>query len=166
MSDNRQRVNERIRFSPVMVIRDGAQLGIMPTFEALKIAREAGLDLVEVSPDARPPVCLIADYGKLQYEKTKKQKHQKQPKMKEMRLRPNIGEHDLKVKTDAIRKFLEQGDSVQVHIRFTGREIQRKNLGQKLLSDILARLSDVGTTKGIPCMRGWQLNCLIEPKKK
>jgi translation initiation factor IF-3 len=86
--------------------------------------------------------------------------------MKEVRLRPNIGAHDLKVKVDAIRKFLEQGDSVQVHVRFAGREIQRKNLGQELLSDILARLSDVGTTKGTPSMRGWQLNCLIEPKKK
>jgi translation initiation factor IF-3 len=120
------RMNEQIRISPIRLIgADGEQHGIVPTSQALDMAREAGLDLVEVSATERPPVCKIMDYGKHKYAQSKKT-HQKthQQKLKEIRVRPKTGEHDIETKVQQARKFLEHNDKVQVNVLFRGRELQ------------------------------------------
>ncbi len=126
-ADRGQRINEQIRISPVRVIAaDGAMLGVMPTGKAMEQAREQGLDLVEVAPNERPPVCKIMDYGKFKYEQKKRTSKQKthQVQVKEIRVRPKTGDHDIEVKVKRAREFLEHKDKVLVNVLFRGRELR------------------------------------------
>lgn len=163
------RINERIRISPVMVVRDGSNLGVMSTAEALRTAKDDGLDLVEISPNSRPPVCRIMDYGKFKYEKNIKEKQQrknaKSSQPKEVRLRPVTQDHDLDTKTRAIKGFLEDGHSVQIKIKFKAREITHKELGFSVVHAIVDKLAGIGQLKGKPSLMGKWLNCVIEPTK-
>ena len=141
-----QRVNEMIRVREVRLIDDeGNQKGIVPTLEALKLAKEKDLDLVEVSPNANPPVCKILDYGKYRFEQEKKlrdaKKNQKVLKLKEIRMQPKIGSGDLDTKAKHIQEFLDEGDKVKVTIRFRGRELAHTELGYEVLNEVLKRLT-------------------------
>lgn len=151
-----QRLNDQIRISPVRVIdQDGEQLGVIPTAEALKLAMEANLDLVEVASDAKPPVCRIMDYGKLKYErkkKTSKNTKQHQVHLKEIRMRPKIGKHDIEFKLKSARKFLEQKDKVKFNIMFRGRENAHHELGRTILGEIQEQLSDLAKVEQAPSM--------------
>ena len=162
------RVNDQIRCPVVMVIQEGQNLGTFATDEAKKIAREAGLDLVEISPQSKPPVCRIMDFGKFKYEQgikdKEKKKNQKQNLDKEIRLSPLIGENDLLIKVNHAREFLEKGMRVKFSLQYKGRLIVHKDLGTKVIEKIIKTLADVGTTS-TPRFEGKYLNCVIEPKK-
>src|SRR5215469_3130038 len=150
---DRQRVNERIRVPQVRVItEEGEQLGIMSTSEALDKARQAGLDLVEVASDSRPPVCRIMDYGKYRYQQKKRlnkvQVHQS--KLKEVWLHPKTGEHDLLVKVNKAREFLMNKDKVQVVVKFRGRENAHIEEGSKVLYRMIEMLEDIGKIESPP----------------
>ncbi len=135
--------------------------GVVKTQDALKIAKEAGLDLVEISPNASPPVCKILDYGKHKYEQQKKaleaRKNQKTVDVKEVRIRPAIGEHDYNVKIRNARRFLENGDKVKVTMRFRGREMAHQNIGMDLLTRMQEELADVGKVDLYPKKEGRQI---------
>lgn len=165
------RINEKIKFSPVRVIgADGQPIGVIPTHKALAIARSVDLDLVEVAPQARPPVCHIMDYGKFRYEQGLKEKKQKQSQrtaqIKEVRLGPSIGSHDLDTKIRAIHKFLLSGHKVQVRIQFRKRENAHRDLGFIVINDIIDRSVDLGEPKVAPKFEGRLLICILEPKAK
>jgi len=167
------RVNRQIRAKEVRLIdQDGKQIGIVPLQEALRIAEERGLDLVEIVPNANPPVCKLLDYGKFLYELKKKEKEarkkQKEHSMevKDMNLSLRIDEHDLRVKLKHMREFLEDGDKVRVRIRFRGRESAHPELGDKLVSKIVEELSDCGQLEGPPKKEGNFLTFSLLPKKK
>ena len=151
-----------------MVAADGKQVGILSVHEALKMAEEQGVDLVEVAPNANPPVCRLMDFGKYKYELKKQAgaKRQKVQLVKEVKFRPNIGEHDLDVKVNHIREFLQDGDKVKIRIFFRGREITHSELGKGLADKILARISDVGAIDSPPKFEGKNLITVISPKKK
>ena len=141
-------INEQIRDREVRLIgADGAQLGIMSSREAMRLAEEAGLDLVKIAPTAKPPVCKIVDYGKFKYEQVRKEKEarkkQRTIEIKEIRLSPNIDTNDLNTKINAARKFLSKGDKVKVTLRFRGREIAHMNSSKHILDDFAAALSDI-----------------------
>ena len=157
------RVNEQIRISPIMVIQDGANLGAIPTRKALVMAKQQGLDLVEVAPDSRPPVCRIMDYGKFKYEKGKKQKSSIAPQMKEIRLSPRIGDHDVDTKIKAMRKFLAANHKVQLKLRFKKRENAHKDLGFTVIKRIIEEVSDIGQPQRPPVLAGNQITCVVEP---
>lgn len=164
-----QRVNERIRTREVRLIApDGSQLGILPTYEALKIAREQELDLVEVAPKARPPVCKIMDYNKWRYEQQKKQKEarkrQKVQDVKEVKMRPGIDDHDFYVKARACKRFLENGDKVKATIMFRGRELAHVGLGQKVLERLLETVKDICHVERAPRMEGRNMTMFLTPK--
>ncbi len=150
-----------------MVDESGKQLGIMTPSEALRLARERDLDLVEVAPKADPPVCRLVDYGKYQYEQTKRQrqarKAQKQVEVKEIRLRPKTSEHDTEVRVRQARKFLESGAKVKVRLRFRGREIQHSDVALKIMEDFAAQLADVGHVEIRPNMEGRSLLMILAP---
>ncbi|MCK9458329.1 MAG: translation initiation factor IF-3 [Proteobacteria bacterium] len=164
------RVNRQIRFSPVMVILGEEKLGTMPTSQALEIAVREGLDLVEVAPNARPPVCKIMDYGKFRYEqsiKEKKSKSQtKAQQLKEIRLRPSIATHDLDVKINSAQRFLEAGNRVQLMVRFKGAENAHKDLGFSLMQKMIDSLVSCGKPLSTPRLEGKGVSCIIEPMKK
>src|SRR5215213_1144498 len=135
-------MNEQIRITPIRLIgAEGEQHGIVPTQQALEMAREAGLDLVEVASGERPPVCKIMDYGKFKYAQSKKA-HQKthQQKLKEIRVRPKTGDHDVQTKINQARQFLEHNDKVQVNVLFRGREMQHIEEGQRVMGTIMEGL--------------------------
>jgi len=160
-------MNEQIRISPIRLIgAAGEQLGIVPTAQAMEMAREAGLDLVEVAPTDRPPVCKIMDYGKHRYEQSRKQHKQKthQQKLKEIRVRPKTGEHDVDTKINQARKFLEHKDKVQVNVLFRGREIQHIEEGRRIIIGILEKLADIAKVEKHPSMEGKRLTALLAPK--
>jgi len=141
-------INEQIRDKEVRVIgENGEQLGIMSPRDAMKLAEEAGLDLVKIAPTAKPPVCKIVDYGKYRYELARKEKEarkkQKIVEIKEIRLSPNIDTNDLNTKINAARKFLEKGNKVKVTLRFRGREMAHMNASKHILDDFAESLSDV-----------------------
>jgi len=163
------RMNERIRVPQVRVVKDGEQLGVMPTDKARSLAFEAGLDLVEIVPDARPPVCHILDYAKKRYEDGIKEKEarkkQKQSEQKEIKLRPGIQENDVETKAKNARRFLEEGKAVQFTLQFRRRELNHKDVGQKVMQTIIAALEDVGTPEKMPKMEGDRLCCRMLPKK-
>ena len=143
-------INEQIRDKEVRVIgADGEQLGIMSPKDAMKLAEEAGLDLVKIAPTAKPPVCKIVDYGKYRYEMARKEKEakkkQKTVEIKEIRLSPNIDTNDLNTKINAARKFLEKGNKVKVTLRFRGREMAHMNASKHILDDFAESLSDIAT---------------------
>jgi len=145
---------------------NGEQVGVVPTSQALERAREANLDLVEVAPDERPPVCRILDYGKLRYENSLKGGKSKvrQQKLKEIRVRPKTGEHDVETKVNQARKFLEHNDKVLVNVIFRGREMQHQEEGRRVLDQVLEKLADVGKVERAPSMDGRRMTVLISPK--
>lgn len=163
------RLNEQIRLSPIRLVgAAGEQLGIVPTAQALEMAREAGLDLVEVAASERPPVCKILDYSKMRF--TNSQKNNKagkvrQQKTKEIRVRPKTGDHDVDTKVTQARKFLEHNDKVQVTVNFRGREMQYQQEGRKVLDAVIEKLSDVGKIESAPRMDGKKMTVLIMPIK-
>ncbi len=148
---------------------DGKQLGIMPLRQALALAEERGLDLVEVAPNANPPVCRLLDYGKYMYELQKKareaKKAQKQIEVKEIRLRPRIGEHDLEFKLRDARRFLSKGHKVRFRVQFRGREVQHQDVARNLLDQVVETLEDVGVVEVRPKMEGRIMTMVMAPKK-
>lgn len=168
---DRFRVNNRIRAPQVRLIdEEGAQLGIVSLREALTLAEQRGLDLMEVAPNAVPPVCRIVDYGKFRYEQTKKdreaRKNQKQAELKEVRLKPKTDDHDLDVKAKQARKFLLAGDKVKFTVRFRGREIFHPDIGREMLEQMAEDLRDVATVEQRPLMEGRALSLLLAPNAK
>ncbi len=165
------RTNEAIRVREVRLIgSDGEQLGIVPTLEALKMAREKELDLVEVAPQAKPPVCKLLDYGKYKFEQEKNaresRKKQKLLKLKEVRMQPKIETHDLEFKTKHIQDFLEQGSKVKVTIRFRGRELAHTELGKVVLDRILEMLETPYSVDRKPAMEGRFMSMILSPSGK
>lgn len=153
-----------------MVSEDGEQLGIVPIKEALQIAIDKGVDLVEVAPSAKPPVCRIMDYGKFKFEQNKRDKEarkkQKIITIKEVKMRPNIEEHDFQVKAKNARKFLTAGDKLKFTIMFRGREITHPELGQKLCQKFAAELADVSTVEKMPKVEGKNMVMILLPKNE
>ena len=165
------RVNEMIRVREDRLIDDeGNQKGIVPTLEALKLAKEKDLDLVEVSPNANPPVCKILDYGKYRFEQEKKlrdaKKNQKVLKLKEIRMQPKIGSGDLDTKAKHVQEFLDEGDKVKVTIRFRGRELAHTELGYDVLKEVLKRLTSAYVVEKQPAMDGKTMSMTISAKAK
>ncbi|MBN2561652.1 MAG: translation initiation factor IF-3 [Phycisphaerae bacterium] len=160
-------MNEQIRLSPVRLIdADGVQRDIMPTSDALAMAREAGLDLVEVSPNERPPVCKIMDYGKQKYlqSKKQKQKHHEQ-RLKELRIRPKTDPHDKEIKISRARRFLESGDRVQFTMMFRGRERLHREVGLRIFDEIVSLLQDVSKIERHARMLGRRMTMVLVPLK-
>jgi translation initiation factor IF-3 len=165
------RVNERIRVPQVRVIGDdGAQVGVLPVREALMLAQSKGLDLVEVSPTARPPVCRIMDYGKFKYEQNRRarkaRKKQHQMQLKEIKMRPKIEGHDYNFKLQHAREFLEGRDKVKLTVTFRGREIAHQDIGHRLIQKVIAALSDISTVESSPRSEGRTLTSVLMPKQK
>jgi translation initiation factor IF-3 len=163
------RVNHQINVPNVRLVReDGSMVGVVTTREAISMATDAGLDLVEVSPNAEPPVCKILDLGKFKYEEQKRKnearKKQKVIEVKEIKLRPGIDIHDYEVKMRAIHRFLEEGDKVKVTMRFRGREMAHQELGVKVLDRVKADLDEIAKVESQPKMEGRQMIMVISPK--
>jgi translation initiation factor IF-3 len=164
------RTNERIRAREIRVIDDeGKQIGILPPYEALKMAREKNLDLVEISPTAQPPVCRIMDYGKYLYQQEKKEreakKHQKQIVVKEVKFRINVDDHDYETKKNHVLRFLDEGDKVKATIFFRGREMTRTNLGRQILERLIKDVQDKSIVEFRPRQEGNTLHAILAPKK-
>lgn len=153
-----------------LIDENGVQMGIVPLREALGLAEERGLDLMEVAPNAVPPVCRVVDYGKFRYEQTKKdreaRKHQKQAELKEVRLKPKTDDHDLDVKAKQARKFLLGGDKVKFTVRFRGREIFHPDIGREMLEQMAEELRDVAIVEQKPLMEGRALSLMLAPNAK
>jgi len=167
--DDRVRINERIRVREIRVIDDtGQQLGIMPPPQALALARSKGLDLVEISPTAMPPVCRIMDFGKYQYEQQKRaraaKKHQKVIEVKEIKFRPKVDEHDYQFKKKHIERFLSDGDKVKATIFFRGRENAHPEIGRRILDRLVTELGEVAVTESEPQKEGNQLHTILAPR--
>jgi translation initiation factor IF-3 len=165
------RMNERIRAREIRVIdADGNQLGIMPPHEALRKAREQNFDLVEISPNAIPPVCRIMDYGKFLYENEKKEraakKNQKQIVLKEVKFSVNVDEHDYITKKNHVLRFLTEGDKVKASLRFRGREMAHQNLGRNVLERLLKEVGDKGIVEFRPRMEGNTMHLILAPPKQ
>ncbi|RME23451.1 MAG: translation initiation factor IF-3 [Deltaproteobacteria bacterium] len=169
--DSEPRVNNRIVAREVRVISpEGEQLGIMSTSEALRIAEEQGLDLVEVAPDSRPPVCRIMDYGKYKYTQKKKMQSAKRKaasqQLKEVKLRPKTEEHDYQVKIKHVHRFLQEGNKVKVTIRFRGREMAHRDIGMAMLNRIIEDAGELATVATAPVMEGRLLHMILSPSQK
>ncbi len=168
------RINRQIRAREVLVIdENGVQRGIMNVPEACRLADEAGMDLVEVSPNANPPVCKILDFGKYRYEMEKKsreaKKNQTVVKIKEIRMQPKIEKHDLETKSKAIAEFLGEGNKVKVSVRFRGRELAHPELGKVVLDKILDALTELGVQYNLDkgaLMEGKMMSMTVSPQKK
>ncbi len=161
------RVNDQIRITPIRVIsEEGEQLGVIPTEEALSRARDAGLDLVEVAPNEKPPVCRIMDYGKYKYEKSKKKGgHSHNIKTKEIRLRPKTGQHDIDFKVKQAMGFLKHKDKVQVTVIFRGREMAHIEEGRKVMEGVIKQLTaELGKLESPPSQHARRMMCTIAPK--
>lgn len=163
------RINEDIRVPRVLLIdQNGEKQGIMPTSAALEAAEEVGLDLVEVSPTADPPVCKILDYGKFKFQEQKKKnearKRQKLVEIKEIKLRPNIDHHDYEVKAKAMHRFFEEGDKVKVTLRFRGREMAHQNIGMDLLGRIQKDVEPIAKIEQYPKIEGRQMMMVLAPR--
>lgn len=170
ISRNYVRVNDRIRAREIRLIdEDGNQVGVMPPYEALKIAREQGLDLVEVAPQANPPVCRIINYGKYLYQLSKRQhearKHQKAAGLKEVKMRPRISVHDYETKRNRITEFLKEGAKVKAAIMFRGRENAHRDLGWEMMRRLTDDLSEIGQLEIGPRQEGPNLSAIFSPKK-
>ena len=162
-------MNEQIRVREVRVISEtGEQLGILPLREALALAQERNLDLVEVAPTAQPPVCRLMDYGKFRYEQSRRErearKRQKTMDVKELRMSPKIDEHDLMVKFRSAERFLKDGDKVKFTVRFRGREIVHRDLARVRLEELAERLSSVGVVERPPRLEGRAMIMILAPK--
>lgn len=163
-------INEQIRDREIRLVgEDGAQLGIMPTREAMRMAEEAGLDLVKIAPTAKPPVCKIVDYGKYKYEQVRKEKEarkkQRTTEVKEIRLTPNIDTNDLNTKISAARKFLTKGDKVKITLRFRGREMAHMNNSRHILDDFAKSLSDVAVVEKNAKVEGRSMTMFLTEKR-
>lgn len=163
-------INEQIRDKEVRLIgEDGEQLGVLQTKDALKLAKDAELDLVKIAPTAKPPVCKIIDYGKFKYEQQRKDKEakkkQKTIELKEVRLSPNIEENDIATKSKMARKFIEKGDKVKVTLRFRGREMAHMSSSKKVLDDFAERLSDIAVIEKAPKLEGRSMMMFLTEKK-
>jgi translation initiation factor IF-3 len=163
------RVNEAIRAREVRLIdENGRNVGIVSRFEALERANAAGLDLVEVSPDAEPPVCKILDFGKFKYQEQKKaadaRKKQKIVEVKEIKMRPSIDDHDYDVKMRSIRRFFDEGDKVKVTLRFRGRELAHQQLGMDLMQRVKADLQELAKVEAEPRFEGRQMVMVLAPR--
>ena len=171
MAEKDLRINEQIRVREVRLIREeGEHQGIMPVSQALEIAREMGLDLVEVAPQAVPPVVKILDYGKFRFENEKRvrdsRKKQKLLKLKEIRMQPKIDDHDLDFKSKHIKEFLSEGNKVKVTIRFRGRELAHTELGFDVMKDVLSRIEGEYVMEKPPAMEGRFMSMVLGPKGK
>jgi len=167
----RFRINQFIRVPEVRLIdSDGSQVGVVKITDALARAQEKEMDLVEISPQAHPPVCKIINFSKFRYEMEKKEKEarkkQKGSSIKEIRIRPRIGEHDLEVKIKHARAFIEDGDKVQLTAMFSGREMQHKELGIQIMDKIKEALSDIAEPEGRTSSMGTRVFLTLTPKKK
>jgi translation initiation factor IF-3 len=163
------RMNEDIRVREVHLIdKDGSNRGNIPIAEALAIAQEAGLDLVEIAPNAEPPVCKLLDYGKFKYQEQKKaaeaRKKQKIVEVKEIKFRPMIDDHDYDVKMRSMRRFFEEGDKVKVTLRFRGREMAHQELGAKLLERVKGEFAEVAKVEMEPRLEGRQMVMVMAPR--
>jgi translation initiation factor IF-3 len=163
------RVNEQIEAEKVRVVNaDGEMVGVISKEEGIEIAFEAGLDLVEVSPNADPPVCKVLDYGKYKYEAQKKaneaRKKQKVIDVKEIKMRPGIDEHDYQVKMRSVRRFLDEGDKVKMTIRFRGREMAHQELGMKVLNRVREDVDELAKVEQFPKSEGRLMTMVIAPK--
>ena len=163
------RINDEIRVPRVLLIdQHGEKQGVMPTSAALEAAQEAGLDLVEVSPTADPPVCKILDFGKFKFQEQKKKnearKRQKLVEVKEIKLRPGIDDHDYEVKMRSVRRFFDEGDKVKVTLRFRGRELAHQDIGYKLLQRVRAETAPIAKVEAEPAMEGRQMTMVLAPR--
>ena len=161
-------MNERIRVNQVLVITDtGEQLGVMGVIDAIRLAKERGLDLVEVAPNVSPPVCRILDFNKLRYEQERREREAKHKhrmaKLKEMKFKPRIDEHDYQIKLAQTKKFLVRGDKVKVTLMFRGREMARQELGQRVVERLIADLAEVAKVEKAPYMEGRFVTMIISP---
>ena len=164
-------MNERIRAREIRVIdADGNQLGVMAPYDAIKKAREQNLDLVEISPNAAPPVCRIMDYGKYLYEQEKKEraakKNQKQIVLKEVKFSVNVDEHDYVTKRNHVLRFLGEGDKVKASLRFRGREMAHQNLGRDVLDRLIREIGEKGIVEFRPRMEGNTMHAILAPPKQ
>lgn len=169
MAERRLRVNEAIKVREVRLIADdGSQKGVVPTAEALSSARAAGLDLVEVSPTANPPVCKVLDYGKFKFEQEKRiresKRKQKLTRLKEIRMQPKIDSHDLMFKSKHIRDFLDEGNKVKVTVRFRGRELAHTEIGRQVLLRVIENLEDTANVERQPQMEGRFMSMYLSPR--
>ena len=165
------RVNERIRIREVRLIdEEGQQLGIVPTAQALAMARERGLDLVEVAPNAIPPVCRIMDYGRARYEQSRKERESRRNSkaitIKELRMKPKIDDHDLDTKGKRAKEFLEEGDKVKLTVTFRGREMLHTEIGRALLDRLLDQLNPYAVIESPPRLEGRAMSAMLAPKKQ
>ncbi len=171
MRETGPRVNERIRANEIRLIgAEGENLGVVTPGRAMELAEDAGLDLVEISPNAAPPVCKIMDFGKFKYEQQKREsearKKQKTIEVKEVKFRPNTDVHDYDVKMRNVFRFLEGGDKVKITLRFRGREMAHQNLGRELLERVAEDVKEVGKVESMPKMEGRQMIMMIGPITK
>ena len=163
-------INEQIRDKEVRVIgQEGQQLGVMSPKDAMKLAREAEVDLVKIAPSAKPPVCKLVDYGKYKYELVRKEKEAKKKQrtieVKEVRLSPNIDVNDLNTKCNAARKFIEKGDKVKVSLRFRGREMAHIDSSKHILEDFAEKLSDIAVVDKAPKLEGRSMTMFLTEKR-
>ncbi len=163
------RINERIRVPQVRVVGpDGGQLGVISIERALELANEHELDLVEVAPNANPPVCRIVDYSKFKYDEEKKEreakKHQKQGRLKEIRLKPNIDDHDYEIKLKQVASFLKKKDKVRVNLFFRGRQMEHIDIGRKVLDKFIQDIQNDGQVEKTPMMEGRIMSFVVAPK--
>lgn len=163
------KINDAIRAREVRLIdEDGQNVGVVSRFDALERAGTAGLDLVEVSPDANPPVCKILDYGKFKYQEQKKaaeaRKHQKIVEVKEIKMRPSIDDHDYDVKMRSIKRFFDEGDKVKITLRFRGREMAHQEIGYDLLQRVKADLGELAKVEAEPRLEGRQMVMVLAPR--
>ena len=163
------RINRDIRVPDVQLIdQDGQNRGVVASLEALQMAEEAGLDLVEIVPNANPPVCKILDFGKFRFLEQKKaaeaRKKQKVVEIKEIKLRPGIDNHDYEVKMKAVRRFFEEGDKVKITLRFRGREMAHQDLGMKLLERVRTEMAEISKVEAEPLLEGRQMTMIMAPR--
>ncbi|MFL4975867.1 MAG: translation initiation factor IF-3 [Microvirga sp.] len=151
-----------------LIDQEGQNKGVVPYFDALKLAEDAGLDLVEIAPNSVPPVCKILDYGRFRFNEQKKQaearKKQKTVEVKEIKLRPGIDRHDYDVKMKAVNRFFEEGDKVKVTLRFRGREMAHTDLGMRLLDKVRDEMGEVAKVESEPMMEGRQMIMILAPR--
>lgn len=160
-----QRVNSQITAQEVLVITDGKPPQKMPVKDALRIAESSGLDLVEVSPDQKPPVCRIIDFGKWKFQQQKSEKKQRPPQIKEVKLRPKIAEHDYQIKKNQAVSFLERGDRVKVILSFRGREMAHQNIGLAIVKRMVEDVQGAAVVDAQPKLEGKQIIMMLRPKK-
>ena len=170
ISKEAQQINDEIKDKELRIISaDGEQLGIMSSSEALKLAENAGLDLVKIAPNAKPPVCKVIDYGKYRYEMARKDKEakkkQKTVELKEIRLSPNIDTNDLNTKMNAAKKFLAKGNKVKITLRFRGREMAHMSSSKHILDDFAENLSDIAVVEKAPKIEGRSIGMVLAEKR-